>query len=67
MDAKADLSLRWAHMPFCWFYHEVAPEVKVILKHTISNIRTGIKKDWSNFYLKAISDKDIKHDSVSVW
>ena len=24
-DAQADLSLRWAHMPFCWFCHEVAP------------------------------------------
>ena len=24
MDAKADLSLRWAHIPFCWFYHEAA-------------------------------------------
>ena len=23
-DAEADLSLRWAHMPFCWFCHEVA-------------------------------------------
>ena len=23
-DAQADLSLRWAHMPFCWFCHEVA-------------------------------------------
>ena len=22
--AQADLSLRWAHMPFCWFCHEVA-------------------------------------------
>ena len=22
-DAQADLSVRWAHMPFCWFYHEV--------------------------------------------
>ena len=20
-DAQADLSLRWAHMPFCWFCH----------------------------------------------
>ena len=20
----ADLSLRWAHMPFCWFCHEAA-------------------------------------------
>ena len=24
VDAKADLSLRWAHMPFCWFCHEAA-------------------------------------------
>ena len=22
-DAQADLSLDWAHMPFCWFIHEV--------------------------------------------
>ena len=20
MDAQADLKLRWAHMPFCWFH-----------------------------------------------
>ena len=23
-DALADLNLRWAHMSFCWFYHEAA-------------------------------------------
>ena len=23
-DAQVDLSLRWAHMPFCWFCHEAA-------------------------------------------
>ena len=23
-SAQADLSLRWAHMPFCWFCHEAA-------------------------------------------
>ena len=23
-DAQADLSLLWAHMPFCWFCHEAA-------------------------------------------
>ena len=23
-NAQADLSLRWAHMPFCWFCHEAA-------------------------------------------
>ena len=26
-DAQADLSLRWAHMPFCWFCH-VAAQIK---------------------------------------
>ena len=24
VDARADLSLRWAHMAFCWFCHEAA-------------------------------------------
>ena len=24
VDAQADLSLRWAHMPFCWFCHDAA-------------------------------------------
>ena len=45
MDAQADLSLRWAHMPFFWFCHEPAhlkiqtynhglvPDVLVILYH----------------------------------
>ena len=23
-DAQADLSLRWKHMPYCWFCHDVA-------------------------------------------
>ena len=23
-DAQADLSLRWAHIPFCWFCHVAA-------------------------------------------
>ena len=24
VDAQADLSLRWGHMPFCWFCHAAA-------------------------------------------
>ena len=28
-DAYADLSLRWAHMPFCWFCHEAAQTTMV--------------------------------------
>ena len=27
-DAQADLSLRWAHMPFCWFCREAAHLMK---------------------------------------
>ena len=23
-DTQADLSIRWAHMSFCWFCHEAA-------------------------------------------
>ena len=30
-DAQADLSLRWAHMPFCWFCHEAAQVVWVLI------------------------------------
>ena len=26
-DAKADLSLRWAHMPHCWICHEAAHKI----------------------------------------
>ena len=24
VDAQADLSVRWAHMPLCWFWHDAA-------------------------------------------
>ena len=29
-DAQADLSLHWAHMPFCWFCHEACHICKSI-------------------------------------
>ena len=31
MDAKADLSLRWAHISFCWFCHVVAHLILVFV------------------------------------
>ena len=34
-DAQADLSLRWAHMPFCWFCHEAA-QVHMSVKNSSS-------------------------------
>ena len=37
-DAQADLSLRWAHMPFCWFCHEAAHRIfAVIYFRTLPN------------------------------
>ena len=37
MDAQADPSLCWAHMPLCWFYHEVAHGwAKASLRHRIN-------------------------------
>ena len=33
ISAQSDLSLRWAHMPFCWFCHEPAHMVKKKLTH----------------------------------
>ena len=32
-DAQADQSLHWVHMPFCWFCHEAALELRWGLKY----------------------------------
>ena len=37
-DAQADLSLRWAQGPFCWFCHEVAHIQKVLVASEINHI-----------------------------
>ena len=34
-DAQADLSLRWAHMLFCWFCHEVAQMQNLKIINTV--------------------------------
>ena len=34
VDAQADLSLRWAHMPLCWFCHEVAQMLISLMLNT---------------------------------
>ena len=43
-DAQADLSLRWAHMPFCWFCHEAA-EIKNIRSTKRQNRHRWIKSN----------------------
>ena len=34
-DAQADLSLRWAHMPFCWFCHDAAHLSNICSYHAL--------------------------------
>ena len=36
VDAQAELSLRWAHMSFCWFCHEMA-HIMTSSKHTFTS------------------------------
>ena len=42
--AQADLSLRWAHMPFCWFCHEAAQIWFLAYPTGISTWLTGARK-----------------------
>ena len=41
-DAQADLSLRWAHMPLCWFCHEVAHYYKWLRVKETPQTRTSM-------------------------
>ena len=33
-DSESDPSLRWGHMPFCWFCHAAAQIFLVLISHT---------------------------------
>ena len=44
VDAHADLSLRWAHMPFCWFCHEAAQVCRKTLKRISFNMEIRFLK-----------------------
>ena len=48
-DAQADLSLRWAHMPFCWFCHEVVQIYTCVLNtgHKFKTQFPKVKTDSS--------------------
>ena len=43
-DAQADLSLRWAHMPLCWFCHKAAHMLCVLINMTI--VVTLLTFEW---------------------
>ena len=49
VDAQADLSLCWAHRSFCWFCHEVAQLVWVLLGH--QPLKRSILTTWLNYYV----------------
>ena len=51
-DAQADLSLLWAHTPFCWFCHEAAHfETDLIdLQETLINLNT-----WYLHYVHVVT------------
>ena len=49
VDAQADLSLRWAHMPFCWFCYEVVHIWScraVLLKCKLVHAKMHLGQPW---------------------
>ena len=58
-DAQDELSLRWAHMPFCWFCHEAAHLIRNILQYFY--VRVNVFKDDCSRYI------DISHVDYSYW
>ena len=53
-DSQADLSLGWAHMPFCWFCHEAA--------HYCYNLRHS-----EIGFISRIYRNDLKYSNRQVW
>ena len=54
-DTQADLSLRWAHMPFCWFCHEAAHIIFLFLQHVFKleqeeYVKEEIEWSFIDFY-----------------
>ena len=44
-DDQADLSLRWVHMPFCWFCHEAA-HLWLTLENALSEVSLNTIVYW---------------------
>ena len=51
-DAQADLSLRWAHMPFCWFCHEAAHLSFEIWNHCVKHGNSQMHYHLIGFSIK---------------
>ena len=57
-NAQADLSLRWAHMPFCWFCHEAVHlncGMRSLENSTMTTCRLAVRKKKSINTKKNIS------------
>ena len=55
-DAQADLSLRWAHMPFFWFCHEA--DQMISMDHKIAALLRQLEEERY---------EDKTPSNVSVW
>ena len=65
--ALADLSLRWAHMPFCWFCHDAA-HIRFQESHVRDPTRPDIFcGDWNDFYDHSHPIADSSRTLVSYW
>ena len=47
-DAQADLSLRWAHKPFCWFCHDAAHFLKAETQYDKIVPKKYASKEYKN-------------------
>ena len=47
-DAQTDLSLRWAHIPYCWFCHDVAHLICFSGDSIISTMKIEPRNDKTN-------------------
>ena len=58
-DAQADLSLRWAHMPLCWFCHEVAHFTFYYSSSCYQRLDCGTPWRFTNYRCIAIGSSKI--------
>ena len=61
MGAQADLSPRWAHMPFCWFCHEAAHFICIHLDFSLHGIQLDARR-----YLKPMT-RETQHHHCKVF
>ena len=67
-DAQADLSLRWAHMPFCWFCHEAAQFTTERIKNHVGVMRIHLKHSCDCFiYIEYLRAQTSSRSSIRLY